>query len=366
MSRLHHLGGPAPASARANLVFIHGLGGHPFRSWGLEKDESWLTWLSADLPEVSFWTLEYDASPSKWFGSAMPLVDRAVNVLALLDGNGLDKAPLLLITHSMGGLLAKQLLRTGRTSTPEYNDLAGRISGIVFLATPHSGSSLATITDYLRFFTRRSVAVEELQAHAPGLRDLNLWFRNNFQALGIETLVFFETRPTHGVLIVDATSADPGIAGVTPIPVDADHVEISKPKERTNLAYLKSLKFMKRATSDGPFSDAGDEGADGQPELKALRTRLIEARSARDLRILAREAEAAAKEHPRQAEALTLKDDISLALTRQLRMQKSLEPPAQARFVRMIVLILGILTALFLFRVPVLDFLLALVEWAKD
>jgi hypothetical protein len=42
-------------------------------------------------------------------------------------------------------------------------------------------------------------------------------------------LVYYETQPTRGFRVVDEASADPGLAFVTPVPVDADHITLSKP-----------------------------------------------------------------------------------------------------------------------------------------
>jgi hypothetical protein len=80
-----------------------------------------------------------------------------------------------------------------------------------------------------------------LAAHAGPLRDINLWYRNNARDLGIETKIYFETRSTYGVGVVNETSADLGLSGVVPIPIDADHLSISKPRSRSDLVY-KSIK----------------------------------------------------------------------------------------------------------------------------
>jgi hypothetical protein len=45
------------------------------------------------------------------------------------------------------------------------------------------------------------------------------------------------------VLVVDDASADPGIVGVTPIPLDEDHITICKPTSRSALQYMMVKRF---------------------------------------------------------------------------------------------------------------------------
>jgi hypothetical protein len=61
--------------------------------------------------------------------------------------------------------------------------------------------------------------MDELQAHEPMLRDLNMWFRGNANRFGIKSQAYYETKKTFGVQVVDQTSADPGIPDVIPIPL---------------------------------------------------------------------------------------------------------------------------------------------------
>ncbi len=86
---------------------------------------------------------------------------------------------------------------------------------------------------------RPSVAVHELKASHALLRDLNLWYRNNVQRLGIRNQAYFETRKVGGVFIVDQASADPGVPNVIPVPMDDDHFSIAKPETRESLLYKR-------------------------------------------------------------------------------------------------------------------------------
>src|SRR4051794_27595558 len=249
MSELHPVG-EARHDAKGDVVFVHGLGGDWRGPWASDPEHMetfWPKWLADDLPDVNIWSLAYEASPSGWLGASMPLVDRATDVLTSLEAEDLGGRPIVFVCHSLGGLLVKQVLRTGETlGQAEWRDIVRQVRGIVFLATPHAGARLADYVGALGRLLRVSVSVRELEASAPALRDLNLWFRNNVKDLRSATLLFFETRDTRGVRVVDETSADPGLEGVVPRAVDADHLSISKPVSPTTPLPRLLRRFVHR------------------------------------------------------------------------------------------------------------------------
>jgi hypothetical protein len=154
----------------------------------------------------------------------MSLVDRAVNVLAAMKAQGLGDRPICFVAHSMGGLLVKQMLMSVHAFAVEYAPILASTRGVVFIATPHSGADPATWVRYLGWVLRPSMSTIELESHSANLRFLNWWYRHQADELGVRTLAFFETRPTCGVFVVAEAFADPGVSGVTPIGVDADHI----------------------------------------------------------------------------------------------------------------------------------------------
>jgi hypothetical protein len=121
------------------------------------------------------------------------------------------------------------------------------------LSTPHDGSNVADLALYLRFFLRNSIAVSDLKAQHPRLRDLNLWFRNNFYALGLKTCIFFETQRTHGLHVVNESSADPGIAPISPIPIDANHLNIATPTHYNSIIIGQTLKSFDDAVPSAKY-----------------------------------------------------------------------------------------------------------------
>jgi hypothetical protein len=227
MSELHRIstGGGTP---QADVIFVHGLDGHAFKTWQHDPDrqtDCWLYWLAGSAPQAAVHTLEYAARSSQWLGRAMPLTDRAKEVLNELTRLGVGERPIVFICHSLGGLLAKQLLRTASddAAVPGWRKIADQTKVVVFVATPHAGADLARTLRRLGWALRTSPAIDDLRAHAPALRDLNEWYRGYAVRRAVRTLCYYETYKTGAtrygwfplaVKVVDEGDADPGL-GVT-------------------------------------------------------------------------------------------------------------------------------------------------------
>lgn len=240
-------------SATIDVVFIHGLTGDPTGTWQSEDGQYWPRWLCADVRGLAAYTLGYPASVfGKWAKKEMDLFERATNALEYMVSKGIGQRPLVLITHSLGGLLAKQIIRKARDSDDkDYSQVADRLKLMVFLATPHTGASLANI---LKCFVPRfsSTHVQLLSNDSGFLDDINAYYRSFANAKDdLKTVVYYEKYKTlNAALVVSKESSDPGVAGTTPVPVDKDHVSISKPKDRDDLIYSSILRHIKNQFSD--------------------------------------------------------------------------------------------------------------------
>ncbi len=175
----------------------------------------------------------------------MPMEDRAVNLMAQLLNQNIGQRPLCFITHSMGGLLAKEILLHAAEGRTEYAVFATAARGVVFLGTPHTGSGLTKVVDALAGIYRATDAVQDLRANGAHLRHLNDRYRDWAVESGIRHAVFFETHPTKGFRVVDQASANPGLPNIRPVPVDADHIDICKPTDRDSLVYGQVKRFIK-------------------------------------------------------------------------------------------------------------------------
>ncbi len=228
-----------------DLLFVHGLDGDGRSTWQTNNkpDSFWPDWLGNDFPKIGVWSLDYDVSSTAWKGHTMPLYDRARDCLDRFDLAEIGHRPIGFVCHSLGGLLVKQILRLANESkNASWRGIAQQTRFIVFLSTPHSGADMANWINHLSTLLRSSVSIKELEAHNPELLQLNTWYRDH--AGDIKTSVYCEKRPTHGILVVNESSADPGIPGVTPIPQDADHITICKPANKNASVYLRVKRLI--------------------------------------------------------------------------------------------------------------------------
>jgi hypothetical protein len=168
----------------------------------------------------------------------MALPDRAGQVLDLMIQRGLGERPLPFICHSLGGLLAKEILRKSNDAPDtRKQQVARQTRAVLFLATPHAGAVLASFVNAFRTVFGATVSIEDLREHHANLRDLYDWYRNHAPQLGIHTVTYFECRGVKGVLpIVNPTSAHPGV-GADPVGLDEDHLSIAKPRDRDAQVY---------------------------------------------------------------------------------------------------------------------------------
>ncbi|HEJ7130540.1 TPA: hypothetical protein SMF60_003648 [Serratia marcescens] len=246
--------------ARKHVVFIHGLGGNAETTWQSNNSEKvfWPNWLHEDIEDTCIWSIGYEAPQLTVRDSGMGLLDRAQNVLeTLLTEQQLSKGELILVGHSLGGLIIKQLLRLASDQNVRKSavELVNRVTGVAFLGSPHTGADLAQKGNslfgrlFLKLFLHQpSAATASLERNDAILRELNTWYRGWCHDKEIRHLVLVETKPylIFG-RIVKADSSDPGLKERA-IPIDAHHINISKPSSKQDDIYKHIKKFVAEDT----------------------------------------------------------------------------------------------------------------------
>jgi len=270
------------------LIFVHGLGGDSNETWTHNpKDPAafWPRWVAEDCG-CQTWTLSYDASLSAWKDNAMPLPDQGDAVLDCLASNTeINHRPLLLIGHSLGGLLIKTLIVSGHSKgVARYQALIELVCGVVFIATPHNGSQLANLAQAIKLFLLTNEQVGNLIRGNTHLRNLHQQFLAQQKKQEFRVRTFAEGKPmllgrkVRGfrlgidIMVVDPNSAEPHIPGDIAIPLPEDHLSICKPKDRNEQIHQSLVSFIREIAGSATILPASPDQAPGNiPSLHSNR-----------------------------------------------------------------------------------------------
>ena len=242
-----------------DVVFIHGLTGDSKKTWSNgELNGFWPAWLQSDVEEIAVYSLGYPAHLlRKPFHGEMDIYERSKNVLEQLADFGIGNKPIVFVSHSLGGILVKTILRkSSELNNEDWSRVAEATQLVFFIATPHFGSDLTSVSKVIPYTSKY---VEVLTNRFGGLEDLN----EHYRAFAISrehliTIAYYETHPTKGVVVVSRESADPGVGGTFPIPIDRDHVNICKPVNREDRVYMGVMRRVRDLVKEAKISVRGE------------------------------------------------------------------------------------------------------------
>jgi phosphoserine phosphatase/pimeloyl-ACP methyl ester carboxylesterase len=212
--------------SKATIVFVHGLGGEPAATWGRFPD---LIKADPELENCETASFSYPTSLFNWpFSKKYPKIQTLSDALRTqLDVKYGDRKNLILVCHSLGGLIARRYL------VDEIKRKAKlRVRGLLLYAVPNDGAGLSRVASQI---TWRHNLLRQLCQDSDLIRDLESdWV--TFGLAGIITV-----RYIVGALdrIVSEKSARSSW-GEKNVDVVADrgHLEIVKPLDDGDLSYL--------------------------------------------------------------------------------------------------------------------------------
>uniref|UniRef100_A0A1J3D2G9 Protein SERAC1 n=1 Tax=Noccaea caerulescens TaxID=107243 RepID=A0A1J3D2G9_NOCCA len=260
-----------------DVIFLHGLRGGPFKTWRISEDKSstksglvekidqeagkmgtfWPSeWLSNDFPQARLFTLKYKTNLTEWSGATLPLQEVSSVILEKLVSAGIGERPVVFVTHSMGGLVVKQILHKAKEE--KLDKLVNNTAGVVFYSCPHFGSKLADMPWRMGLVLRPAPSIGELRSGSPRLVELNDLLRQLHKKGFLEVLSFCETKVTPIVEgyggwafrmeIVPIESAYPGF-GELVVLESTDHINSCKPLSRSDPSYTEALQFLRKLSS---------------------------------------------------------------------------------------------------------------------
>jgi pimeloyl-ACP methyl ester carboxylesterase len=242
------------------VLFIHGLGGSP-ETW---RDFS--THLKKEWKEHDSFNLEYDEYYAK---SETFLLRKIINPIKIIRGfelNVLSKhlntvieencdsyKNVIIVAHSMGGLVARQYIIDKIKKDKEL----GKLKGLITYATPHHGSILVNyfyflikspIPNYLNPFRLfKSKQIYALAKNSDFLETLD----KNWSTYKIDDRIDFKRVVGADDSVVDIDSSTYKEGKNVSFIVNKGHFNIIKPnKNITDTAFMVTYNYLKKFRSE--------------------------------------------------------------------------------------------------------------------
>lgn len=238
----------SPSEPLIDFIFVHGLGGGSRKTWSKTSSVNhyWpQEWLPQDpaFKNVRVHSFGYNSDWAKGKDNCLNIHHFGKSLLGEMSTSPhLSDAdtPIVLIGHSMGGLVIKKAYLLARQDAG-YEALAQRFHTIYFLATPHRGSDSAKFLNIILEITFSSRDyVGELERGSGAIQSINDEFRK--YANDLELWSFYETEKLtvglFGAFVVDPDSATLGYREERQIPMNADHRSICKFDKPTDSNYV--------------------------------------------------------------------------------------------------------------------------------
>src|SRR6476620_5168018 len=202
-----------PTNRDKVLIFIHGVTASNERSWRNPSTGAYwpeLIQADPDLKEYDTYLLGY-YSPK--FSKASTIAEIANRELQRLKDEGLltpDK-PVVIVAHSMGGLVAKEMLTQLNRPNREELERLDRVKGIIFLSSPAQGADLGEYASWISMNPQfGNMQPADLNAFLQRLEDNWQNLLRDRDMLGLtapRSFCAYETLPTRGMMVVSRVYA---------------------------------------------------------------------------------------------------------------------------------------------------------------
>ncbi|RDW58861.1 hypothetical protein BP6252_13337 [Coleophoma cylindrospora] len=329
---------PSPTeTVIADIVFIHGLQGHPRDTWTREADleipniaspiqkskksrfkslfkkketitpppqdspsraQTAVFWpyhlLKETCPQSRILTWGYDSKITNFFGgpaAQSSILQYARKLLGDLSGERESYAdrPIIFVVHSLGGIVLKQaLLFAERSDISEWKETFLSTRALIFLGTPHSGSLFSATGESIRTFVQAigfDTAGQNLQALRPdsALLEQN---RDDFIKLynrvkSFEICTFQEQYGMKGIdilglnnkVVPDTSSEFPGCENK--FPIFANHIMMSRFSGVEDDGYKQVSREIKKVCNKVEKENARKKALERLPALSEAQYDLV-------------------------------------------------------------------------------------------
>ncbi|CAM6103613.1 unnamed protein product [Calypogeia fissa] len=262
--QVYEFAGPVEGPPSIELVFFHGL--QPKTShdsqeadvvtWRSEDGkELWLDWIVGKSPKARILCISYGAHAEKTEKEKhLDMYNLTENLLSDLTQAevGQNKCPVVLVGHSIGGLVMKELClsATGMVArkremlTKPVQNFLDNLNGLFFYSTPHLGTRLAEKTNLKNGCLFEDL--EPLNGEAARKREefCELRGKKSWKTYGIVESKDTVVGKFKGIVVPEA-SARCDVDELYTVP--ANHFDICRPRSRNSSSFIKLIRFIDSA-----------------------------------------------------------------------------------------------------------------------
>lgn len=216
-------------------------------------------WLPRQFPQIRILGLQFESALSYWVKKVCPceqnelkLKNRSADYLPRLAAAGVGEGrPVVWICHSMGGLIVKGIINQALTSDDDkIRNIAKNTRGIIFLGTPHKGSSIAKYSQQTALLWP-TIEVKDMEEGSKELLKLNEEFLVNITKLNspVEVVSIAEGSAMKvfqniKMIVVPISSAYLGYGDF--FVSNENHLNLSKPLSQNSFIYLLTTNMIEK------------------------------------------------------------------------------------------------------------------------
>jgi hypothetical protein len=210
------------------IVFVHGIFGGAVGTWTNSQSGVYWPQLLVDDPTFHNADVYVYSYAAPYVGHSYTIDELIENMRIILTNDEIFEKHkrVVFLCHSMGGIVVRGFLKRYVLNAP-------KVPLVYFFSTPTAG---AHVTQLARFLSKNPQLGGMLPANSENYVS-NLERDWRAMPYHVNSHCAYEIQDTYGIRIVDEQSAASLCDGPVD-PIDANHIDIVKPKDRRGLQYI--------------------------------------------------------------------------------------------------------------------------------